>query len=375
MSRKNNHEEITVIRILSFIIAVIMTSCNARSANTNVELVSPEDFQTKLREDTNAYLLDVRKPVEFEAGHLKGANLLNWLDESSFKSGSEKLDKTKTIYVYCRSGRRSNEAANYLAKQGYKVVDMDGGILAWNENGLPIISETDVATTLIESQGITHDSFTTQSGKDVSIHFIKHASLILEIDGKVVYIDPVGMYGNDFTKLPKADAVMVTHEHHDHFDPEVIEIVSNTDTKLICNGRVAELGEKGEPMAPGNSIDLFSGVKVTATPAYNITEGHLQFHPKERKDVGFLFDIDGLRIYVAGDTEDSAEMTNLKDVDIAFIPVNQPYTMTPQQAINAINMIQPKIVYPYHYGDTDLTPIVNAFKDNNDIEVRIRELQ
>ncbi len=353
----------------------MMTNCNARSANSSMEVVSPAEFQTKLSEDSDAYLLDVRKPDEFNAGHLTGAHLLNWLDESSFMEGAEKLDKSKTIYVYCRSGRRSNEAANYLAKQGYRVVDMAGGILAWSENGLPIVSETDVAANQIESQGITHDSFTTQSGTEVKIHFIKHASLILEIDGKLVYVDPVGLYGTDFAKLPKADAVMVTHEHHDHYDPAAIETVSKPETRLISNGRVAELAGKGEVMAPGDSIELFQGVKVTATPAYNTTEGHLQFHPKERKDVGFLYDMDGLRIYVAGDTEDIPEMASLKDIDIAFLPVNQPYTMTTQQAINAINMIQPKIVYPYHYSDTDLTAIVNTFKDDNSIEVRIRELQ
>lgn len=363
-----------IIRIFSFIIAVIMASCNAKGGNHNVEVVSPQEFQTKLNEDSNAYLLDVRKPDEFDEGHLKGAQLLNWLDESNFRQGAQKLDKSKTIYVYCRSGRRSNEAAEYLAKDGFKVVDMDGGILAWRENNLPIVTEKDAATLQIESQGITHDSFTTQSGKDIKIHFIKHASLILEIDGKLVYIDPVGMFGNDFTKLPKADAVMVTHEHHDHFDPEVIETISDSNTRFICNGRVAELAGRGEVLAPGDSIDLFD-FKVTATPAYNTSEGHLQFHPKERKDVGFLYDIDDLKIYVAGDTEDIPEMINLKGVDIAFLPVNQPYTMTPRQAVNAINMVQPKIVYPYHYGDTDLTDIIESFKNNPEIEVRIRDLQ
>ena len=271
------------------------------------------------------------------------------------------LEKNKSIYIYCRCGRRSNEAANYLAEQGYKVVDMDGGILSWSAKNLPMVSESDGATSRIESQGIGHDSFTTQSGKNVKIHFIKHASLILEIDGKIVYIDPTGMFGHDFSKLPKADAVMVTHEHHDHFDPKAIEAVVRPDTRLICNSRVAELAGKGEIMEPGDSTELY-GIQVSATPAYNISEGHLQFHPKERKDVGFIYDIDGLKIYVAGDTEDIPEMANLKDIDIAFIPVNQPFTMTPQQAIHAIKMIQPRIVYPYHYGDTDLTPIVEAFK-------------
>lgn len=363
-----------LLKIFTFIATLIMTGCSVKATTTGVEVLPPSEFYTKLSEDANAYLLDVRKPEEFEAGHLKGARLLNWLDNDNFKKEAENLDKSKIIYVYCRSGRRSNEAANYLSKQGYNVVEMDGGMLAWEENKLPIVKETDHASTQIESQGISHDSFTIKTGHEVRIHFIKHASLILEIDGKLVYIDPTGMFGNDFSKLPKADAVMVTHEHHDHFDSKAIEAVLNTGTPLICNGRVAELAGKGEAMAPGDTIELL-GLKVTATPAYNITDGHIQYHPKARKDVGFLYDIDGLRIYVAGDTEDIPEMTSLKDIDIAFLPVNQPFTMTPQQAIHAIDMIKPKIVYPYHYGETNLDPIVKAFKDNDDIEVRIKGLQ
>lgn len=350
-----------------------MTACNAKASNPDVEVVSPEKFQSMENGDPKGYLLDVRQPDEYAAGHLKGAHLLNWLDQDSFRKGADNIDKSKTIYVYCRSGRRSNEAAGYLAGQGYKVIDMDGGILAWEKDGLPIVTD-DSATKQIESQGITHDSFTTPSGREVKIHFIKHASLILDISGQIIYIDPTAMFGNDFSKLPKADAVMVTHEHHDHYDPKAIEAVSTPDTRFICNGRVAELAGKGEVMTPGDTISL-PGISITATPAYNTTQGHLQFHPRERKDVGFIYDIDGLRIYVAGDTEDIPELTELKDIDIAFLPVNQPYTMTPAQAVHAIEMVRPKIAYPYHYGETDLSPIVEAFSDNDSIDIRIRELQ
>lgn len=129
------------LKIFSLIATLFMTACDAKATNPNVEVVSPEMFQTKLAEDSAAYLLDVRKPDEFAAGHLAGAHLLNWLDTETFKEDATDLDKRKTIYVYCRSGRRSNEAANYLAEQGYKVVDMDGGILAWEKSGLPVTKE------------------------------------------------------------------------------------------------------------------------------------------------------------------------------------------------------------------------------------------
>lgn len=117
-----------------------MTNCNAKAHNAEVEIVSPEVFQAKLLEDSAAYLLDVRRPDEFAAGHLMGAHLLNWLDTDRFKLEAEKIDKAKTIYVYCRSGRRSNEAACYLAEKGYNVVDMEGGILGWKDHNLPVVT-------------------------------------------------------------------------------------------------------------------------------------------------------------------------------------------------------------------------------------------
>lgn len=126
------------IKILSLTVVMFMTACGATAINPNVEVERPEEFQSKLAEDPSAYLLDVRKPEEFAAGHLSGAHLLNWLAPETFKRDANKINKTKTVYVYCRSGRRSNEAADYLAKQGYKVVDMAGGILAWEKEGLPV---------------------------------------------------------------------------------------------------------------------------------------------------------------------------------------------------------------------------------------------
>ena len=113
-----------------------MTAFSAIAAG--VDVVSPAEFQTLLKEDTKGFLLDVRTPDEYAAGHLEGAHLLNWLDPDSFEKDADNIDKDQTVYVYCRSGRRSNEAAHYLAGKGYKVVDMDGGILAWESDHLPI---------------------------------------------------------------------------------------------------------------------------------------------------------------------------------------------------------------------------------------------
>lgn len=126
------------LKIFSVVASLFMSGYHLKADNPNIEVVSPQEFSSRLSNDSAAYLLDVRKPDEYAAGHLAGAHLNNWLDAATFKQKAADLDKTKTIYVYCRSGRRSNEAAKYLASQGYKVVDMDGGILAWEAQHLPI---------------------------------------------------------------------------------------------------------------------------------------------------------------------------------------------------------------------------------------------
>lgn len=132
-----------ILKTLILMAALFMGACGIKAADPNVKVITPQEFRTKLANDSSAYLLDVRKSDEFANGHLEGAHLLNWLDADSFKHGAKSLDKSKTIYLYCRSGRRSNEAARYLSAQGYNVVDMKGGILAWEENGYPITTATD----------------------------------------------------------------------------------------------------------------------------------------------------------------------------------------------------------------------------------------
>lgn len=223
--------------------------------------------------------------------------------------------------------------------------------------------------------GLKHDTFTTPAGRNVNIVFIKHGSIILDVDGYEIYIDPVKMFGTDFTVLPKADAIFVTHEHHDHFDTEALKELTSDKTQIFSSTNVAGQYSIAKAVQPGQGVRVpEADIEVMTTPAYNISEGHLQFHPKERKDIGMIFNIDGLRIYVAGDTEDIPEMASFGDIDVAFIPVNQPYTMTPEQAIHAAEMLQPKALYPYHYGDTDLSPVVEKFA-GSDIDVRVRDLQ
>lgn len=216
------------------------------------------------------------------------------------------------------------------------------------------------------------DSFVTKDGKTVKITFIKHGSLMFEFDGKIMYVDPVSDYA-DYSTLPKADVILITHEHADHFDPKAIADVEKKDTKIVINASTREKLGKGEVMKNGDQLQVTPWLKVEAVPAYNTTVGREIYHPKDR-DNGYILTLGGMRIYVAGDTEDIPEMKNLKDIEIAFLPVNQPYTMTVAQADKAARMFLPKVLYPYHYGNTYVEELQNTLKDTK-IDVRIRQLQ
>lgn len=222
-------------------------------------------------------------------------------------------------------------------------------------------------------QNFEVDTFTTQNGKSLKITFFKHASLLIEYAGKKIFIDPVSDYA-DYTQQPKADFILVTHEHHDHFDIKAILAIETTDTQIIANPNCQKMLERGQAMRNGDVIQLEPDIKLEAVPAYNTTPGRDKFHPKGR-DNGYILTVGNTRIYIAGDTEDIPEMKQIKDIDIAFLPVNQPYTMTPEQAVKAAKIIRPRILYPYHYGDTDINKVKDGLKNDKETEVRIRALQ
>ena len=220
------------------------------------------------------------------------------------------------------------------------------------------------------------DVFKTKSGKEVKFHALVHASIRIEYDGKEIQIDPVTKLGNkviDYASMPKADYLLVTHEHGDHFNQEAIKVLSGAKTRFITNRRCADMYGSGEVMANGDKLQIVDDFTIEAVPAYNTSEGRMQFHPKGR-DNGYILTIDGLRIYIAGDTEDIPEMSAIKDIDIAFLPCNQPYTMTPDQMVKVARIIKPKVVFPYHYGQTDLSGIPEQLKGNG-IDVRIRHYE
>ena len=205
------------------------------------------------------------------------------------------------------------------------------------------------------------DVFNTKSGKAVTFHALVHASIRIQYDGKEIQIDPV-------TKLG-----LVTHEHFDHFNKDAIKVLTGDKTRFITNQRCADMYGSGEIMKNGDKLQIANDITIEAVPAYNYTEGHTQFHPKGR-DNGYILTIDGLRIYIAGDTEDIPEMSAIKNIDIAFLPCNQPYTMTPDQLVKAARTIKPKVVFPYHYGQTDVSGIPGQLRGDG-IDVRIRHYE
>ena len=220
------------------------------------------------------------------------------------------------------------------------------------------------------------DVFQTKSGKSIAFHALMHASIRIVYDGKEIEIDPVLKLRErsvDYSTMPKADYIFVTHEHQDHFDQEAIKQLTKEHTTLITNKACGDMLGYGTIMANGDHLQIADDFTVEAVPAYNTTEANKKFHPKGR-DNGFILTIDGLRIYIAGDTEDIPEMSTIKDIDIAFLPCNQPFTMTPEQLISVAKIVKPKVMFPYHYGDTDVSRIPELLKDNG-IEVRIRHYE
>ena len=220
------------------------------------------------------------------------------------------------------------------------------------------------------------DKFTTRSGKKVVFYALTHASIRIMYGDREIVVDPVTKLGGktiDYKVMPKSDYLLVTHEHGDHFDREAIKQLTGNKTLLLTNKRCAEILGYGQVMNNGDEKKLGSDLKVEAVPAYNTTEGRTQFHPKGR-DNGYILTIDGLRIYIAGDTEDIPEMQTIKNIDVAFLPCNQPYTMTTDQLVKAAKTIKPKVLFPYHYGQTDVSKLPAELKGEG-IDVRIRHYE
>ncbi len=232
-----------------------------------------------------------------------------------------------------------------------------------------------------EGEDLSGDRIATDNGA-LLIHPVSHATLVMQWNGKTVYVDPVGGV-KPFADLPKPDLVLVTHMHGDHFDPATLEalVPAERRTIVVVPKTVAE--KIPESLRAKTTVRILTngekteveGIAVEAVPAYNTSPGKEKFRPKGR-DNGYVVTMGGKRVYVAGDTEDTPEMRAIKDVDVAFLPMNLPYTMSVEKAAEAIRQFRPRIVYPYHFrsGDgtkADLEQLRNLVGD--DVEIRVRD--
>lgn len=221
--------------------------------------------------------------------------------------------------------------------------------------------------------GPAHDMISTSAG-NVDMYFIGHGSLMFKLNDFFIYVDPVRTSGS-YDNMPKADLILVTHEHSDHLDPDLLTDLRKTGTLLLCNDKAAARVSWAQRMRIGDK-NTVNGITIEAVPAYNIVNvspAGQPYHPKG-SGIGFIITLGDKNIYVAGDTENIPEMKALKNIDVAFLPMNLPYTMTPQMVADAAMAFRPKILYPYHYGDTDTTKLIELLK-KSDISVRIRELE
>ncbi len=221
---------------------------------------------------------------------------------------------------------------------------------------------------------LTGDRVPTNDG-DLIIHPINHATLALGWKNLTVYADPVGG-ASRFTGLPRPDLILITDIHADHFNVETLEALADDRAELVAPPAVAEqlpaaLRKRTTVLTNGSSKSVM-GLTIHALPMYNLTPERRQFHPKGRGN-GYVATFGGKRVYLSGDTEDIPEMRDLKNIDVAFLCMNLPYTMTVEQAASAVRAFKPKIVYPYHYRGSDLNRFKELVGTDLGVEVRLRD--
>jgi len=215
------------------------------------------------------------------------------------------------------------------------------------------------------------DKIKTAKG-DLEVHPVRHGTVVFNWNGKTVFVDPVGSAAL-FKPYGVPDLVLVTDIHGDHFNKGTLEAIVKDKTVVITPEAVAALAPEGlkkriTTLANGKSVEKL-GVKIEAVPMYNLTAARLRFHNKGRGN-GYVMTFGGKRVYVSGDTEDIPEMRALKNIDAAFVCMNLPYTMTPEQAADAVREFKPKVVYPYHYRGSDTAQFKKLVGDASEVRLR-----
>lgn len=223
------------------------------------------------------------------------------------------------------------------------------------------------------SQDFEVDKFETTAGL-LEITFIGHGSFMMKINDKIIHVDPSTREAN-YDELPEADLVLITHHHGDHCDAKAVEAIKKEETKIITTQLAVDQLGYGDVLASDGSTEAI-GLKISSIPAYNLVHKRDNGEPFHAKGTcnSYIVTIGDKKIFIGGDTENTPEMKALKDIDMAFLPMNLPYTMTPEMVADAAKAFKPKILYPYHYGKTDTKIIAELMKDVEDVETRIRKM-
>jgi L-ascorbate metabolism protein UlaG (beta-lactamase superfamily) len=215
------------------------------------------------------------------------------------------------------------------------------------------------------------ESIPTSEG-NIQVTFLGHASLMFEWNGLVIHVDPVSAEA-DYSRLPKADLILVTHEHFDHLDPEAVAPIRKSSTEIVLNPESRLKLPRARALRNGESATL-CGIGVEAVPAYNLTgmrSPGIPYHPRGAGN-GYVLTLGNVRVYIAGDTENTPEMKALNNIDVAFLPMMRPYTMSPEMIADAARAFRPRILYPYHTKESDASRLAALLSDVPEIEVRFR---
>ncbi len=213
------------------------------------------------------------------------------------------------------------------------------------------------------------------SAGELKIAFVGHGTLMFTFGEKIIHVDPVSREA-DYSAVPKGDIILITHEHRDHLDADAIALVRTEKAVILLPEKCASVVTGATVMRNGDTRTV-QGVTFEAVAAYNIVherDSGEPFHPRGHGN-GYVITFGDTRVYVAGDTENVPDMKELRNIDIAFLPMNLPYTMTPEMVADAARVLRPGILYPYHFGETDTSELVRLLAGETAIDVRIREMQ
>ncbi|MBN1290773.1 MAG: MBL fold metallo-hydrolase [Candidatus Latescibacteria bacterium] len=218
------------------------------------------------------------------------------------------------------------------------------------------------------------DTIKTSDG-DLKITFIGHGTLMFTFNDLIIHIDPWSVAA-DYSKLPNGDIILLTHNHTDHLDPKALNHIIDENTTLIYTQQCANSYPGGVVMRNGMTWKV-KGLLIEAVPAYCLIprdDPRSQPHTKGECN-GYILTFGDKRVYIASETENIPELKEVSDIDVAFIAMDSIFNLTPTEAIDAVKAFNPKVIYPYHYADADLTPFLDAFKDNPSIEVRVKNMK